>query len=144
MAQDLVNNIARFPPLCSNSGWTMWIARSEPDNPGHDKRDVERQRGKDREPVKHVLRCYLQLRLPGSAHHCGGPRSAAFGQTRPFPRWVTCGRRHGKSFFDVGAALVGCGHVSGQRMRDNPVMMSSTMPSAKYSWSGSLLRFASL
>ena len=40
-------------PLCSNSGWTMWIARSEPDNPGHDKRDVERQRGKDREPVKH-------------------------------------------------------------------------------------------
>ena len=31
-------------PLCSSLGWTMWIARSEPDNPGHDKRDVERQR----------------------------------------------------------------------------------------------------
>jgi hypothetical protein len=33
------------------------------------------------------------------------------------PLWVTCGRRHGKSFFDVGAALVGCGHVSGLLMR---------------------------
>jgi hypothetical protein len=32
-------------------------------------------------------------------------------------RWVTCGRRHGKSFFDVSAALVGCGHVSGLLMR---------------------------
>jgi hypothetical protein len=31
--------------------------------------------------------------------------------------WVTCGRRHGKSFFDVVAALVGCGHVSGLLMR---------------------------
>ena len=31
--------------------------------------------------------------------------------------WVTCGRRHGKSFFDVFAALVGCGHVSGLLMR---------------------------
>jgi len=31
--------------------------------------------------------------------------------------WVTCGRRHGKSFFDVSAALVGCGHVSGLLMR---------------------------
>jgi hypothetical protein len=30
---------------------------------------------------------------------------------------VTCGRRHGKSFFDVSAALVGCGHVSGLLMR---------------------------
>ena len=30
---------------------------------------------------------------------------------------VTCGRRHGKSFLDVGAALVGCGHVSGLLMR---------------------------
>ena len=30
---------------------------------------------------------------------------------------VTCGRRHGKSFFDVVAALVGCGHVSGLLMR---------------------------
>jgi hypothetical protein len=29
----------------------------------------------------------------------------------------TCGRRPGKSFFDVGAALVGCGHVSGLLMR---------------------------
>ena len=33
------------------------------------------------------------------------------------PLWVTCGRRHGKSFFDVSAALVGCGHVSGLLMR---------------------------
>jgi hypothetical protein len=33
------------------------------------------------------------------------------------PLWVTCGRRPGKSFFDVGAALVGCGHVSGLLMR---------------------------
>ena len=31
--------------------------------------------------------------------------------------WVTCGRRPGKSFFDVCAALVGCGHVSGLLMR---------------------------
>jgi len=31
--------------------------------------------------------------------------------------WVTCGRRPGKSFFDVAAALVGCGHVSGLLMR---------------------------
>lgn len=30
-------------PLCSSSGWTMWIARSEPDKPDHDKRPVERQ-----------------------------------------------------------------------------------------------------
>jgi hypothetical protein len=42
-------------PLCSSFGWTMWIARSEPDNPGHDKRDVERRRRKDQEAktVKH-------------------------------------------------------------------------------------------
>ena len=33
------------------------------------------------------------------------------------PNWVTCGRRHGKSFFYVSAALVGCGHVSGLLMR---------------------------
>jgi len=33
----------------------MWIDRYEPDNPGHDKRDVERQRRKDQEAktVKH-------------------------------------------------------------------------------------------
>ena len=37
-------------PLCSNSGWAMWIGRPEPDNPGHDKRDVERQSRKDQEP----------------------------------------------------------------------------------------------
>jgi len=24
-------------PLCSNCGWTMWIARIEPDKPDHDK-----------------------------------------------------------------------------------------------------------
>ncbi len=24
-------------PLCSNCGWTMWIARIEPDNEDHDK-----------------------------------------------------------------------------------------------------------
>jgi hypothetical protein len=29
------------------------------------------------------------------------------------------GRRHGKSFFDVGAALVGCGYVSGLLMRQD-------------------------
>ena len=42
-------------PLCSSFGWTMWIDRYEPDNPGHDKRDVERQRHKDQEAktVKH-------------------------------------------------------------------------------------------
>ena len=33
------------------------------------------------------------------------------------PGWVTCGRRHGKSFFRRSAALVGCGHVSGLLMR---------------------------
>jgi hypothetical protein len=33
------------------------------------------------------------------------------------PLWVTCGRRLGKDFFDVVAALVGCGHVSGLLMR---------------------------
>jgi hypothetical protein len=33
------------------------------------------------------------------------------------PLWVTCGQRHGKIFFDVAAALVGCGHVSGLLMR---------------------------
>src|SRR6516162_2813879 len=34
------------------------------------------------------------------------------------PLWVVCGRRLiGKSFFDVDAALVGCGHVSGLLMR---------------------------
>jgi hypothetical protein len=33
------------------------------------------------------------------------------------PLWVTCGRHRGKSFFDVAAALVGCGHVSGLLMR---------------------------
>jgi len=32
-------------------------------------------------------------------------------------QWDTCGRRPGKSFFDVCAALVGCGHVSGLLMR---------------------------
>jgi hypothetical protein len=32
-------------------------------------------------------------------------------------RWVTCGRRPGKSYFDADAALVGCGHVSGLLMR---------------------------
>jgi hypothetical protein len=32
--------------------------------------------------------------------------------------WVMCGRRLiGKSFFDVSAALVGCGHVSGLFVR---------------------------
>jgi hypothetical protein len=33
----------------------MWIDRYEPDNPGHDKRGVERQRRKDQEAktVKH-------------------------------------------------------------------------------------------
>ena len=31
--------------------------------------------------------------------------------------WVTCGRRHGRSFFGVAAALVECGHVSGLLMR---------------------------
>jgi hypothetical protein len=30
---------------------------------------------------------------------------------------VTCGRRHGKSFFGVSGTLVGCGHVSGLLMR---------------------------
>lgn len=30
-------------PLCSSSGWTMWIARTEPDEPDRDKRPVERQ-----------------------------------------------------------------------------------------------------
>ena len=30
-------------PLCSSFGWTMWIARSEPDKPDRDKRPAERQ-----------------------------------------------------------------------------------------------------
>jgi len=34
------------------------------------------------------------------------------------PLWVMCGRRLiDKSFFDIDAALVGCGHVSGLLMR---------------------------
>jgi len=55
---------------------------------------------------------------------CGVPRPApamATGTGRRAdltpPLWVTCGRRPGKSFFDVAAALVGCGHVSGLLMR---------------------------
>ena len=43
-------------------------------------------------------------------------RSASF-DGRKVSLWVTCGRRPGKSFFDAGAALVGCGHVSGLLMR---------------------------
>ena len=30
-------------PLCSSFGWTMWIARTEPDKADHDKHPVERQ-----------------------------------------------------------------------------------------------------
>lgn len=42
-------------PVCSNFGWTMWIARTEPDEPGHDKRTVEHRGREDQEtkPVKH-------------------------------------------------------------------------------------------
>lgn len=36
-------------PLCSSSGWTMWIARTEPDKPDRDKRAVERQSGEHQE-----------------------------------------------------------------------------------------------
>jgi hypothetical protein len=38
--------------------------------------------------------------------------------TAPRPLWVMCGRRLiGKSYFDIDAALVGCGHVSGLFVR---------------------------
>jgi hypothetical protein len=30
-------------PLCSSFGWTMWIARTEPDKPDRDIRPAERQ-----------------------------------------------------------------------------------------------------
>ena len=30
-------------PLCSNFGWTMWIAHSGPEVSDHDKRTIERQ-----------------------------------------------------------------------------------------------------
>lgn len=30
-------------PLCSSFGWTMWIARTEPDKLDRDKRPAERQ-----------------------------------------------------------------------------------------------------
>ena len=39
------------------------------------------------------------------------------GEDRRCPLRVTCGRRLGKSLFDVAAALVECGHVSGLLMR---------------------------
>lgn len=29
-------------PLCSNFGWTMWIAHGGPDESDHDKRTIER------------------------------------------------------------------------------------------------------
>ena len=51
---------------------------------------------------------WLTFRRFGLATKCSSPVGAA-----GCPLWVTCGRRRGKSFFDVGAALVGCGHVSG-------------------------------
>jgi hypothetical protein len=51
----------------------------------------------------------MQITSNGSTFHC-----RIDGDSGP---WVTCGRRHGKSFFDVVAALVGCGHVSGLLMR---------------------------
>jgi hypothetical protein len=38
-------------------------------------------------------------------------------EMRPCRLWVTCGRRPGKRFSDISAALVGCGHVSGLLMR---------------------------
>jgi hypothetical protein len=40
-------------PLCSSFGWTMWIARTEPDKPDRDKRPVERQ-GSERQESKIV------------------------------------------------------------------------------------------
>jgi hypothetical protein len=45
------------------------------------------------------------------------PKSEHARRQRGCLLWVTCGRRPGKSFFDVAAALVGCGHVSGLLMR---------------------------
>jgi hypothetical protein len=43
--------------------------------------------------------------------------TSAIGVGVRYPHWVTCGRRLGKSLFDVAAALVECGHVSGLLMR---------------------------
>ena len=40
-------------PVCSSFGWTMWIARSEPDKPDRDKRPAERQ-GSEYQDVKIV------------------------------------------------------------------------------------------
>jgi hypothetical protein len=36
-------------PLCSDGGWTMWMARVEPDKPDLDKRSVERQSSEHQE-----------------------------------------------------------------------------------------------
>ena len=49
--------------------------------------------------------------------HVGPVRDRESGDPN-LPLWVMCGRRLiDKSFFDVDAALVGCGHVSGLLMR---------------------------
>jgi hypothetical protein len=31
-------------PVCANCGWTMWIARIEPHEPGYDRRTLKCQR----------------------------------------------------------------------------------------------------
>jgi hypothetical protein len=52
-------------------------------------------------------------------------------RARFYTAWVTCGRRPGKSFFDVAAALVGCGHVSGLLMRQvaaGPIALRGSGP----------------
>jgi len=40
-------------PLCSSFGWTMWIARTEPDKLDRDKRPTERQ-GSEYQEFKNV------------------------------------------------------------------------------------------
>ena len=53
-----------------------------------------------------------------STHDTPGACCTAGFQSPQCPLWVMCGRRLiDKSFFDVAAALVGCGHVSGLLMR---------------------------
>jgi hypothetical protein len=66
----------------------------------------------------------MQVRDDGSLILATHNRAYPTATVRPLvpsscPLWVTCGRRLGKNFLTLPAALVGCGHVSGLLMRRN-------------------------
>jgi len=59
-------------------------------------------------PQANVITAEIWQRWNGTlASFC----TAAIQQTEA-SKWVTCGRRPGKSYFDADAALVGCGHAA--------------------------------